>query len=47
MINDSTFFSHVPSAVELCRNQGWDSTNKIHEYKQQDLIHPLSSKSLH
>ena len=28
----------------LCRNQGWDSTNKTHEYKKQGLMHLLSSK---
>ena len=43
----NTFFTQVPSGVPLCRKQGWDSTNKTHEIKQQDLIHVLSSNSLH
>ena len=47
IINYNTFFTHVPSAVPLCRNQCWDSTNKTHEFKQQDLIHLLSWKSLY
>ena len=47
MINFNTFFTHVPSAVPPCRNQGWDSTSKTREYKQQDLIQLLLSESLH
>ena len=37
----------VKEVAESCWNQGWGSTNKIHEYKKQDLLQLPSSKSLH
>ena len=47
MMNYNTFLTNVPPVVPLCGNQGWDSTNKTPEYKQQGLIHLLSLNSLH
>ena len=37
MTNYNTFFTHAPSAVPICWNQGWDSRNKTHKYKLQDF----------
>ena len=44
MLNYNTFFTHVPPSMPLCRSRSWDSKNKTHELKQQDLyIYSLQS----